>query len=351
MCEVTREWTTSLSDPVLRRWGHSVVLVNDKVVVFGGFGPSPVKEKHGRMGSVVEVSLEQPKVEIRTGFLPPREQHSACASQDHWVAVGGRTNPLNALSDVTNDRFLRLSKGRFRHTCHLWKDELIVYGGVDSNRHVLGDYNGPARASHASALVGDELYIYGGMSSLNEYADGFMRKYNLVTGQWSVLGKQGLQRYSHKMVFVPSRNALVVVGGMSEGGYAMWRRVHVFDLSTLEWTEVPLSMCETHKSEPLWLRHDIVLLPNEDILVLGGGGLCFSFGNYFSPSALISTKSWKLCQFPVIQEPVPVKTKPVPIVKQVPIETPHKCSVCSIGFASKNKRYQHAKATGHFKAI
>ncbi|NXY86163.1 TYW4 protein, partial [Alcedo cyanopectus] len=333
--------------PGLRRYGHSSVLVKPKVILTtGGFGDE--RGRHCRLQDFHLLSKRSGcwkagcvKKENPAESWDGRLYHTvSCLSNGLALVVGGRTSPSSTglgmlwlkftntcsvwdTDDITVE-FRNLQPAaeptalRWRHSVTeiTFKGEkyLFMYGGRSAVEPVLGDWcflriqelscavipvEGPVpegRHSHSACSWKGGVLIAGGLGAaeqplgsvffLREFGHGF---------QWQAVGTQPplIPRYSHTAHVHDGK--LLLVGGVWLHSSCV-PGITVLDLMTglcLDYT------INTESLEwPLMLHnHSSVFLPDEKELVLiGGGGNCFSFGTHLNPEPVSLSLSSILTQ-------------------------------------------------------
>ncbi|DBA73560.1 TPA: hypothetical protein ACH3X2_009802 [Trebouxia sp. C0005] len=296
----------------LNRWGHSATLCEDKLVLFGGYGGAGA---HSRTADVLiydckACTLSQPTV---TGPCPPsRMGHTAVLYDSTLVVFGGRISPAQPLNDVWALDVPSCTwhcihcKGiapsaRFRHTAvafgsRLQDGVMIVHGGYDGKQTFsdtwklsTADWTWQQMAtrgsvpgachSHAAAVVRQRMFISGGTQDYQHTFSG-LHAMDLVTGTWQAVKPQGggpssTSCFSHSMTAVGA--LLVVAGGCHTLGAG---HIYSFDLNSNSWSKHSV----LDSSTLVLCRHTATAAPDQrSIIVLGGGMNCFGFGTTFSP--------------------------------------------------------------------
>ncbi|KAG1946012.1 tRNA wybutosine-synthesizing protein 4 [Pimephales promelas] len=301
----------------------SAVLAPGKILLTGGCGRSGrdtvarvlIKEQGGWKCACVEahgdrvVSLYQTLTSIPGGGV---------------VLFGGRTSPLNPTGSIVWVTFdlddqqsaVQLSfknmnctgtgpKARWRHSstlvCHNDKTFLFVFGGRTEKDPVLGDAHflcledkhwteirvvgvaPEARHSHSACPYGGGLVIFGGLGKGGRpLCDAF---YLRPTSSGFCWEKQNLHpppvpRYSHSAHVINEK--LVVIGGV-------WLQadgvpgVAVINLNTGACVEIQLDTSSV--PWPLMLHSfcsELLHSEGTDVVLIGGGGNCFSFGTHLN---------------------------------------------------------------------
>jgi hypothetical protein len=124
-----------------------------------------------------------------------------------------------------------------------------------------------------------------------------------------------------------------------------------------------------HCAKLLLLKHKAAVVKTkekeEEILVIGGGSLCFSFGTLFNDSVTIraddALEEWSFSYYGnerrssgnVESENITVSKvvhdgiAPQDQLKIVDSVQKHVCEVCSFAFPSRNQLFKHIKLYGH----
>ncbi|XP_030643412.1 tRNA wybutosine-synthesizing protein 4 [Chanos chanos] len=243
------------------------------------------------------------------------------------IVLGGRSSPLNpvgsilrvtySLSDESCLNTLKVSlkemvcsgiapKPRWRHTATLLKHGgrhyVFVFGGCTATESELGDAHflcledqhwtemliegamPEARHSHSACPYGDGLVLCGGLGRRGiPLGDVFLLKPTLLGFCWEKLQVQQplVPRYSHS-AHVLGEN-LVVVGGVWLQAESV-PGVAVINLTTGSITEVSLDI--TSIAWPFMLHSfcsELLDSEGREVVLIGGGGNCFSFGTHLNP--------------------------------------------------------------------
>lgn len=308
------------ADPCLRRFGHSSVLTTDgKVMTIGGFA-----ENGGKHSRVFAPVLTDPKTFLSEPVPACLEgrQHFAmlCLDNGYVLVNGGRTSPLRACD---SDVVLYLSNGsyaakpshfeftplpRWRHTLTKLRsaegsEKVVLFGGRTPHDAALSDcyildvptsswssitenaVSPLPRHSHAAvAAHGKSLMIVTCGLSDNEQPLNCIYSFDINTLMWQELPVDGLlPRFSHTAHLVDS-NTMVLVGGVT-GSCGKPCGLAVINLTSMSCREVQLPGQDPARPF-MTFGHSSVLISNSNdnskILMIGGGGNCFSFGTHFN---------------------------------------------------------------------
>ena len=105
---------------------------------------------------------------------------------------------------------------------------------------------------------------------------------------------QSIYRYSHSTVLLNENNVLLV-GGVGPRILSMKESFLNFDIERCEWQY--LNCVPSNLPEGTMLNKHTTQLINENLVIIGGGGNCFSFGSHFNPFiSIFSSKSLEFKQ-------------------------------------------------------
>lgn len=241
---------------------------------------------------------------IGTGILYA-EVHSAECLGDKIYIIGGRTHPADILDDVyqldpVDWSFVRLKTDlppRHRHTAVQYADkEAVLFGGADDSgpsnelwimspegRSVYKPTHGNApspRMSHGACVVNNSLYVYGGFSDYGEVFDD-LYQLDLDSFVWSKIEFPDLSLpkcFSH-CLFKIKDDMLGVIGGCDRDDP---EDLYVIDLAS---KKSRILKIET-RSDWVPLRQTPIV-HDRQLMLIGGGAFCFSFGTLFSSSLVL----------------------------------------------------------------
>ncbi|XP_074996687.1 tRNA wybutosine-synthesizing protein 4 isoform X2 [Calonectris borealis] len=318
----------------LRRYGHRSVLIKPNVILTtGGFGEEDgqhcrmrnfhVLIKHAGYWKAGCVKKENPDKR-----WDERLYHTvSCLPNSMALVVGGRTSPSSAglgllwlkfpetcnasdPDDITVE-LVSLQPAaepaalRWRHSTTevIFKGEkyLFLYGGRSAMEPVLGDWyflhtqelsctvipvEGPvpeSRHSHSACSWKGGVLIAGGLGAAERPLGSVFFLRELEHGfQWQTVETHPplIPRYSHTAHVHDGK--LLLVGGVWFHSSSV-PGITVIDLMTGLCLDYAINV--EHLEWPLMLHnHSSVFLPNEkELLLIGGGGNCFSFGTHLNP--------------------------------------------------------------------
>lgn len=273
-------------------------------------------------------------IKVTSEDLGVRLYHTVCAIPGKAaILLGGRTSPIDPVKSIyklTVDQACildlesqedsltfkveRIVCGgkpfgtRWRHTmtfiCYKGQDFLFVFGGKNESQEVLGDscFLDPnrnlwtevgikgappeARFSHSACSYQGGAVIFGGLSSRGlPLGDTTLLKPTDNGFCWEHLDIKPLPpaRYSHSAHVIGDN--LLVVGGVWL--YPSVPGVAVINLKTCNSMEYRLDTATV--PWPLMLHSFCSELTDskEELLLIGGGGNCFSFGTHLNPQPVV----------------------------------------------------------------
>ncbi|XP_074550527.1 tRNA wybutosine-synthesizing protein 4 [Halichoeres trimaculatus] len=242
------------------------------VVIFGGRS-SPLNPSRGLFRVILVPAGPQDEQELCvkpidcTGDPPaPRWRHSATVvtntGRDFLFVFGGRNNSQAALGDTN---FLCLDQ--------LCWTEIPVQGPAPEARH-----------SHSACSYHGGVVLFGGLNRRGvPLGDTVMLKPSERGFTWERVEVQPppVPRYSHCAHVAGEK--LVIVGGvwLHSGGVP---GVLVIDFTTR--SSLEFSLDTTSVPWPLMLHSFCSELTDGELLLIGGGGNCFSFGTHFNPQPI-----------------------------------------------------------------
>ncbi|NXN27632.1 TYW4 protein, partial [Nycticryphes semicollaris] len=318
----------------LRRYGHRSVLIKPNVILTtGGFGEED--GRHCRMRNF-HVLIKQAgcwkagsvRKESPDKRWDERLYHTvSCLSNSLALVVGGRTSPSSpglgmlwlkfpetcsalepediTLELVSVQPAAEPAALRWRHSTTevTFKGEkyLFLYGGRSALEPVLGDWcflhtqdlscaaipvEGPrpeGRHSHSACSWKGGALIAGGLGAAEQPLGSVFFLRELEHGfQWQAVETHPplIPRYSHTAHVHDGK--LLLVGGVWFHSSSV-PGITVVDLITGLCMDYTINV--EHLEWPLMLHnHSSVFLPNEkELLLIGGGGNCFSFGTHLNP--------------------------------------------------------------------
>lgn len=278
---------------------------------------------------------------------PPRQCHTITAiSQGQALLVGGRSSPNAAMSDCwlwKDDvwrRVTNLPEPRFRHAAssvaHASHTGVIVFGGKADQRTVLGDWllweeeqgwrklkalsrmPDPRFGSTIVSLGRGGGLLFGGMNGQGIILQDVWVWYVFPdtcaielfciseTSSGRPPGFARLCRFGATVHITNGR--LAIIGGLGlDGCLPQNEELTFFDikwdgkLPLVHHSIAPLLDWRSDVSRPLLVGHCSFVGASNEIVIIGGGAVCFSFGTFlndgvwaFSESLLEPEKIWTL---------------------------------------------------------
>ncbi|NXE57171.1 TYW4 protein, partial [Casuarius casuarius] len=318
----------------LRRYGHHSALIKPNVILTtGGFGEEDGQHCRTRNFHVL-IKHEGcwkagcVKKENQGKRWDGRLYHTvSCLSNSLALMVGGRTSPSSAALGMLWLKFPESCNAldshgitvelvdllpaaepaalRWRHSATevMFRGEkyLFIYGGRSAMQPVLGDWyflhteelsctvipvEGPVpegRHSHSACSWKGGVLIAGGLGAAEQpLGSVFFLRETEHGFQWQTVETHPplVPRYSHTAHVHDEK--LLLVGGVWFHSSSV-PGITVIDLMTGLCMDYIISV--EYLEWPLMLHnHSSVFLPNEkELLLIGGGGNCFSFGTHLNP--------------------------------------------------------------------
>ena len=275
------------------RMGHSAVVYQGQVVVFGGVTAynrgAQVRECLNTVKCLRVDTMEWKFVHTSGLSIPMRRYHSATIVGNHMLIYGGLTEKNNFLSDMF---ILNLLSNKWKTVeihgpspGHLaFHTAVAIYPGFKTEEFKLfsGHQGTDNTGKGCPSVKTPGVYFFGGMDANSKLRNTL---YVLQTGQrplaWTtpaVSGTPPAPRFQHSFCVCPELNAALLFGGRDNtavnGGYSCFNDIHLLDLATLTWSEVkvqgevPVTRC-SHASTVVGLQ--LILFGGVD-----GGKYCNS---------------------------------------------------------------------------
>ena len=353
---------SSLKDikPLQRRFLATAAL-GDGYLLQGGLSNT------SRLSSTMQLSPLSSSTALTSSppFPPARMCHTLTQLDPGRVLlVGGRDAPQAALSDVWSfdgqwrrqDNFP--GGGVYRHAAVSTEgNKVLVFGGrrnsgrLSSEWYLFDPNNGWRNmiCSRSPALWGASLssrkkggLLFGGVDengvcSGDVYTWEIDEPSSVISLQKWVLSSQEhslTRRYGGKSIFLNNRLVLCV-GGAGSHSIIPWTEQFLI-LDTANQSVHAVEVATTASKEPWLIGHDIAHREEGgEIMIIGGGGVCFSFGSFWNDEILrvcsgirntSPTEGWKL----ISETPAPLQVNgPASIpddfdteIKRLRIETP-----------------------------
>ncbi|XP_015907438.2 tRNA wybutosine-synthesizing protein 4 isoform X1 [Parasteatoda tepidariorum] len=337
-CQLSKElrfpqfnWKLTPANILCKRFGHQVILLSpDCLLLSGGFGLQD--RKHQRISGLTLCkisSLDCFSICLSNiqDVIGKRMFHTVSYLSDGTaVVLGGRSAPKKVFEkvvtfrlfkqehqitekDLKENKFLQsisveengdMCHGSWRHSASVVKikdsDCIVIFGGSSAKKiatdkccilntrdwiwtEVSTQVETPSpRHSHSSTTFeGSKIVITGGLSE-NEKILNSVHVLDCQSLKWSVLEVSGLlPRYSHTSHHFD--NKIFLIGGITSTS-GISAGIGIIDLKTNCATE--LSLPEQDPEYPIILSNHCSVIYNEEFIIVGGGGNCFSFGTHFN---------------------------------------------------------------------
>ena len=240
------------------RWGHSMVVMDNKIYIFGGQGNegSVAKAMSGpTLNDLWAYNEDNSEYEIEpaTDSPPPRCNH-CCYKDDkyNWFNVHGGYGEQGVLDDMHSYMpsdgggswgeivFINVPLSytpRYYHTVNEVNDQKYILGGMDQNGDALDDFwqygvqDGLVRmtpladypypiAGHATITVDDDhlLVLGGGIPGMDVYYQQ-AHMYTISENSWSEIAFDGhIPPATHSFTVAVSKDQVYMIGGKIQDG-------------------------------------------------------------------------------------------------------------------------------------
>lgn len=243
------------------RTGHTAVLINNKIYVFGG------TDETTRRNDLYSYDIQSNLwVQVDTnGMVPtPRSGAKSIACGASFYLFGGYTrkdgtyyNDLYRFDTALNTWNKLFCSGeipsiRTDHTAVLYENAIYIFGGYDGKNRFndlkacrLENYEWKnvnntgvqplPRFGHSAVVFNDSMYIFGGWDGHETLDD--LYQYNFTTGFWYELkrtvGLRPSPRYRHSCVVFSG--SLFIFGGVDKS-QRRFNDLHEYNIQHKEWT-------------------------------------------------------------------------------------------------------------------
>ncbi|KAK2964227.1 putative Host cell factor 1 [Blattamonas nauphoetae] len=241
----------------------------------------------------------QPIGEYRTfqvlktqGHVPPGlSEATICTADDNLYLFGG-----DAGDDCTNEIYQFNFNSEFwaripitgcapaarsGHSCIVYRDEMVIYGGMGQQQSYWGDIyvfsfethmwrflitpepSSPrARYRHTAVLHGNHMYIFGGKTDTDRMND--LWRFDFSQGVWKQLDPQGPLPPPREMhTAVVYQNKMIVFGGLGNEAFSdLWE----YDFEKNRWTQV--NVLNKKKVKPRYCHSAVI--SGGSMVVFGG---------------------------------------------------------------------------------
>ncbi|KAK9916814.1 hypothetical protein WJX75_007384 [Coccomyxa subellipsoidea] len=250
----------------IRRWGHSMVPLGSKLVIFGGYGGAGA---HRRMADVLVYDV--PSGTVRqlpiSGPGPPvRMSHVAATLSASMLVHGGRAAPDQALGDLW---LLDLSAKRSSSAAHVGREASAQWVCVDAEGIPPAPRHRHSAVSVGGSLKSGRIVIFGGMGAGNVLEDVWELRLRGKRWHWGELTCTGAvpgPRHSHAAAV--SSNTMYVYGGVRDCGQAIVGSMHALDLGSLFWRLITFDS-SIPRPPPLF-SHTLTAVGRDRLVLIGG---------------------------------------------------------------------------------
>lgn len=255
----------------IKRYGHSSKLINHgQISITGGFGENEKKE-HSRELPDLLLNLDSRCVE--KSYDEKTENPTMFGAYD----FPGRTSPGKS---GTSWKFQSCNGVKIGGREFIDKSQINEV--VNSENPALARYNG------SLTKVCDEYYLLlGGLDSEHEICKfHFLLDLELnIVKKLSIGGEHGISGiFNQSCHFI--NNELIIIGGVDNNGFETGVLKCKIEDSTIKITK--RFSLEKHHPDIMLVNHTSHELPDKNqILVIGGGMNCFSFGTHLNSECLL----------------------------------------------------------------
>jgi len=261
------------------------------------------------------------------------------------LLIGGRDAPQAALSDVWlfDDQWQRLGDipggGIYRHAAvSLSPDKVLLFGGRRNGGQVssawyLFDYRKGWEelvchdcdlalwGASLSCKSNTEGILFGGMDDSGECSGSIFswsideKSMSVALQKWELSPQEAAlsRRYGGKLISTSEESAFYIGGAGSRSIISSTEQLLFLD--TVSRSVRAVESHSTGSKEPWLIGHDVAQQQESgDIIILGGGGVCFSFGSFWNDEILrlhlgnedsSSSEGWKL----IHESPAPLQAE------------------------------------------
>jgi WD40 repeat protein len=286
--------TASLDTP--RVYHTATLLLNGKVLVVGGYGPSGPVDTYLKSCRLYDPATGTwaNAADLVVGTIPGRYSHTATLLPNGMVLVAGGRGypnatlataeiynpdtdtwlPVGSLTDARNSQTATYRPSPFNDVLVVGGFGYVPYGGfLASTEHYnqTTTFWGPdanlltARAYHTTTLLlNGKVLVTGGSGWVNNGHQTLGSAELLTLGTFAYTGSLNTPRETHTATLLPNNGKVLVVGGYNTiGDIGVLSSTELYDPTAATWTpSVSLNYARNN--------HTATLLPNGNILVAGG---------------------------------------------------------------------------------
>jgi tRNA wybutosine-synthesizing protein 4 len=318
-----------------RRFASAFTLTEDELAVHGGQG------QQSRLPTVDAVRRENQPLGDQPCFMqgpPARMCHTITSMSDgQALLVGGRGSPTQALKDcwLSRDRAWTkvddVAMARYRHSAVAvdFKGDasqdggVLVFGGKNSDGTVLEDWalwtatsgwhsipvdgDGPrpsARFGAAMSTMGAGItsgLLVGGMCQSGTVCQDVWQWTISKTPTLRLIFKDRTNDIcsnsldaAHARIgasLVPWGNSLLLIGGVSKSGIHSLSEDFLLLTHTTTEIKVRQPVMQLPSVSPLLVGMGIAAISRDEVIITGGGAVCFSMGSFWNEGFFTVTKS------------------------------------------------------------
>eukprot|EP00759_Apiculatamorpha_spiralis_P037340 PhF_6_TR37209/c0_g1_i1/m.54855/K15451/PPM2, LCMT2, TYW4; tRNA wybutosine-synthesizing protein 4 len=294
-------------------YGHATVAFHEegdvKMVTFGGH----VNEMRSSDVFLYDLRSEVETRVSTNGDVPtPRVHHGmAMLTPTEALVFGGRGSPDVAYDDTyildcSHFHWKKIAgpspAARFRHCqVSLGTGKVLVFGGAAPKQKAYNDawvFDGNQwsplpntglvpHPRHTAAMTyvpsRNIVLLHGGLSE-DAHVFGDLWSLDVTSNKWTQLQLSATipPLFSHTMTYVQQLNQVVIAGGVSESVGAPCSNVLFLEVETMNVTSSATSL-------PTLCKHTATAIPETGSVVLIGGGFqCFSFGTHLAQAGCLN---------------------------------------------------------------
>ena len=285
-----------------KRWGHSAIVHNNKMIIFGG---RHNQRSLANMFSLDLQTLSWTKIDSYGQTPPARDSHSVLMYKDEMIIFGGsgsgkklndmwifnfETKKWNKIAYSNTDT---VPSPRDGHCVALINNFfMMIYGGMDEADKDMNDiylfdlrnniwiqaetsgHEPQIRDSQSCTMINNTCYVFGGQGENDErFNDMHQLAFNInesdkkFLGVWSediVLGARPPVRTSHSCLSYKNKY-IFIVGGEGDDGVPL-NDIWIYDVKEKIYTELNIENKEIFEGR---FCHSCALI-NDSIVVYGG---------------------------------------------------------------------------------
>ncbi|KAK9376858.1 S-adenosyl-L-methionine-dependent methyltransferase [Lipomyces chichibuensis] len=312
------------SPSLRRRWGAATSTSDSSIVYFGGLSPTT------RLAtSVLVTSKDAASFNIKSTTHPsPRMCHAIVdLAPEKFLMTGGRGSPAAPLSDcwIFNscsnewEQTTAMPSSRYRHAmATISPGRVVVFGGYfdndSSSEWLLFDSESCTwttlecevmlglRISPGFCWLGMYGILSGGFNRIGDiYEDSYRWSIsgNRITLKLIQIGNDNLVRAAAQMA--PwTEDSVLLVGGIKPCGLLQmndsFKIINLTEMSTIN------IEFDNKEKFPMLIGCAIHVTKDREIVVAGGGAVCFSFGAYWNELAVVRPLALPKRQWTVVDE-------------------------------------------------